>query len=77
MGMTAHQQLRRTNPAKGYVAGSCNVLTVGVIDKSEVGYLSKEGLDGAIASGRTGGFGETFEQLDELLGTLGTSVGRP
>src|SRR4051812_9302384 len=39
-------------------------------------YPSKEALDGAIASGSTGGFGETFEQLDELLVTLSTSVGR-
>ena len=28
---------------------------------------SKEALDAAIASGSTSGFGETFEQLDELL----------
>ena len=34
-------------------------------------YPSKEALDEAIASGSTGGFGETFEQLDELLVTLG------
>ena len=27
---TAHEQLRRTNPAKGYVAGRCNVSTVAV-----------------------------------------------
>jgi uncharacterized protein YndB with AHSA1/START domain len=37
---------------------------------------SKEALDGAIASGSTGGMGESFEQLDELLVTLGASVGR-
>lgn len=30
-------------------------------------YPSKEALDSAIASGSTGGFTETFEQLDELL----------
>ena len=36
-------------------------------------YPSKEALDGAIASGSTGGTGETFEQLDELLVTLGAS----
>jgi hypothetical protein len=30
-------------------------------------YPSKEALDGAIASGSTGGFSETFVQLDELL----------
>src|SRR5215510_12225447 len=39
-------------------------------------YPSKEALDGAIASGSTGGFCETFEQLDELLVTLDASVGR-
>jgi uncharacterized protein YndB with AHSA1/START domain len=30
-------------------------------------YPSKEALDEAIASGSTGGFTETFTQLDELL----------
>ena len=39
-------------------------------------YPSKEALDDAIASGSTGGFSETFEQLDELLVALGASVGR-
>ena len=39
-------------------------------------YPSKEALDAAIASGSTGGMGETFEQLDELLVTLGASAGR-
>src|SRR5689334_3053802 len=34
-------------------------------------YPSKEALDAAIASGSTSGFSETFEQLDELLITLG------
>lgn len=33
-------------------------------------YPSKEALDEAIASGATSGFGEQFEQLDELLVTL-------
>lgn len=37
---------------------------------------SKEALDAAIASGSTGGFDETFEQLDELLVTLGASLER-
>jgi uncharacterized protein YndB with AHSA1/START domain len=36
-------------------------------------YPSKEALDAAIASGSTSGVAETFEQLDELLVTLGTS----
>jgi uncharacterized protein YndB with AHSA1/START domain len=39
-------------------------------------YPSKEALDAAIASGSTSGVGETFEQLDELLVTLGASAGR-
>jgi hypothetical protein len=38
-------------------------------------YPSKEALDGAIASGSTGGFSEQFEQLDELLVTLRANVG--
>ena len=38
-------------------------------------YPSKEALDGAIA-GMEGGMPEQFEQLDELLVTLGASVGR-
>jgi len=37
-------------------------------------YPSKEALDGAIASGSTSGFSETFEQLDELLVTTSASV---
>jgi uncharacterized protein YndB with AHSA1/START domain len=37
-------------------------------------YASKEALDGAIASESTGGFSEQFEQLDELLATLGASI---
>jgi uncharacterized protein YndB with AHSA1/START domain len=39
-------------------------------------YPSKEALDAAIASGSTSGASETFEQLDELLDTMGASVGR-
>ena len=39
-------------------------------------YPSKEALDGAIASGSTGGLSETLEQLDELVVTLGASSGR-
>ena len=38
-------------------------------------YPSKEALDGAIA-GMEGGMPETFAQLDELLVTLGSSMGR-
>ena len=40
-------------------------------------YPSKEALDAAVASGSTGGFTEQFEQLDELLRTLGATAGRP
>jgi uncharacterized protein YndB with AHSA1/START domain len=36
-------------------------------------YPSKEALDDAIASGSTGGFGEAFEQLDEVLASVGRS----
>jgi uncharacterized protein YndB with AHSA1/START domain len=39
-------------------------------------YPSKEALDAAIESGSTSGASETFEQLDELLDTIGASVGR-
>ena len=39
-------------------------------------YPSKEALDGAIASGSTGGLSETLDQLDELIVTLGESSGR-
>ena len=39
-------------------------------------YPSREALDGAIASGSTSGMGETLEQLDELVVTLGASVAR-
>ena len=38
-------------------------------------YPSKEALDGAIA-GMEGGMRETLEQLDELVVTLGASMGR-
>jgi hypothetical protein len=34
---------------------------------------SKQALDDAIVSQATSGFGETFEQLDELLVTISTS----
>jgi uncharacterized protein YndB with AHSA1/START domain len=37
-------------------------------------YPSKEALDAAIASESTSGWPEQFEQLDELLNTLGASV---
>jgi uncharacterized protein YndB with AHSA1/START domain len=39
-------------------------------------YPSKEALDAAIASGSTGGWEAQFEQLDELLPSLGAGGGR-
>ena len=39
-------------------------------------YPSKEALDAA-GTGAADAMGEQFEQLDELLGTLGASMGRP
>ena len=39
-------------------------------------YPSKKALDEAIASGSTGALPEQFEELDEVLVTLGASVGR-
>jgi uncharacterized protein YndB with AHSA1/START domain len=39
-------------------------------------YPSKEALDGELAAGAADGLPEQFEQLDELLVSLGTSVGR-
>jgi len=39
-------------------------------------YPSKDALDGAIASGSMGEFGESFEQLDELLVALFNECGR-
>jgi uncharacterized protein YndB with AHSA1/START domain len=38
-------------------------------------YPSKDALDEAMASGSPGGFGEQFEQLDELLASQSASVG--
>ena len=37
-------------------------------------YASKEALDEAMASGSTGGWGEQFEQLDELVAILDAEV---
>ena len=39
-------------------------------------YPTKEALDAALASGSQDGTVETFEQLDELVGTLAASVAR-
>ena len=39
-------------------------------------YPSKEAFDAAMASGEKSGMSETFEQLDELLVSLGASAER-
>jgi len=39
-------------------------------------YPSKQALDDAVASGSTGGFEQQFEQLEQLLVTLESNVGR-
>ena len=39
-------------------------------------YPSKEALDGAIESGSTCGFEETFDQLDQLITTQSAAIGR-
>jgi uncharacterized protein YndB with AHSA1/START domain len=39
-------------------------------------YPSKAALDAACASGSTGGINETFDQLEEVLVTLGANAGR-
>jgi len=75
--VTPHSRLVWTNEESG---GAGQVTTVTFEEKGGQTrvvmrdlYRSKEALDAAIASGSTGGTGETFEQLDELLG--GGSVG--
>ena len=75
--VTPHSRLVWTNE-EGGEGGS--VTTVTFEERGDVTrvvfhdlYPSKEALDAAIASGSTGGFGESFGQLDELLGTLGAS----
>ena len=78
--VTPHPRLVRTND-EGGEGGAVTTVTCAERDGETLVvmhdlYPSKEALDGAIASGSTGGTGESFEQLDELLVTLGASVGR-
>jgi uncharacterized protein YndB with AHSA1/START domain len=77
--VTPHSRLVWTNDEGGEVGAVTTVTfeerraeTVVVVHDL---YPSKEALDGAIASGSTGGFSEQFEQLDELLVTLRASAG--
>jgi uncharacterized protein YndB with AHSA1/START domain len=77
--VTPHSRLSWTNE-EGHEGGAVTTLTF-----EEKGgktllvmhdlYPSKEALDEAISSGATGSNNETFEQLDELLVTLGATVG--
>jgi uncharacterized protein YndB with AHSA1/START domain len=78
--VTPHSRLVWTND-EGGEAGP--VTTVTFEEKGDATLVvvhdlhpSKEALDEAIASGSTSGWGEQFAQLDELLVTLGESVGR-
>ena len=69
--VTPHARLVWTND-EGGEGGSVTTVTFEERDgETRVAmhdlYPSKEALDDAIASGSTGGFGETFEQLDEVL----------
>lgn len=80
--VTPHARLVWTNEESG---GAGQVTTVTFEEKAGKTlivmhdlYPSKEALDEAIASGSTSGdMEETFNQLDELLAALGTSVIRP
>jgi uncharacterized protein YndB with AHSA1/START domain len=69
--VTPHARLAWTND-EGGEGGSVTTVTFEERDgETRVAmhdlYPSKEALDDAIASGSTGGFGETFAQLDEVL----------
>jgi uncharacterized protein YndB with AHSA1/START domain len=73
--VTPHSRLVWTND-EGGEAGAVTTVTLEEKDgktllvMSDL-YPSKEALDEAIASGSTCGTGETFDQLEELLATLG------
>jgi uncharacterized protein YndB with AHSA1/START domain len=77
--VTPHSRLVWTNDEAGDAGQVTTVTFEEKADKTLVTlhelYPSKEALDGAIA-GMEGGMPEQFEQLDELLVTLGASVGR-
>ena len=59
--------------ALGYRTGVCDLTRGEMGTRGTPEIRAKEALDAAIASESTGGFTEQFEQLDELLVTLGVS----
>ena len=76
--VTPHSRLVWTND-EGHDGGPVTTVTFEEKDGKTLlvmheRYPSKEALEG---DGASDAMGETFEQLDELLGTLGVSVGRP
>ena len=78
--VTPHSRLVWTNE-EGDEGGAVTTLTFEekggqtLLVKHDL-YPSKEALDGELASGATEGMPEQLEQLDELLLTLGASVGQ-
>jgi uncharacterized protein YndB with AHSA1/START domain len=76
--VTPHSRLVWTNDEGGDAGQVSTVTFEEKAGKTQVVlhdlYPSKEALDAGIGS--TDGMSETFEQLDELLVTLGASVGR-
>jgi uncharacterized protein YndB with AHSA1/START domain len=78
--VTPHSRLVWTNE-EGDEGGAITTLTFEekggqtLLVKHDL-YPSKEALDGELASGAADGLPEQLEQLDELLVTLGASVGR-
>lgn len=73
--VTPHSRLAWTNEEAGE-GGAVTTVTFEERDGRTLVVMrdlhpSKEALDGAIDSGSTGGVGETFDQLDELLVDLG------
>ena len=77
--VTPHSRLVWTNDEGGEDGAVTTVTFEGKGDVTLVVihelYSSKEALDDAIASGSTGGWNHQFDQLDELLVTLGASTG--
>ena len=78
--VTPHSRLMWTNE-EGDEGGAITTLTFEemggqtLLVKHDL-YPSKEALDGELASGAADGMPEQLEQLDELLLTLGASVGQ-